>query len=38
MTAPNGKEGIKISSGFGSGAKVGIRTTKQTKRSFRILY
>lgn len=32
MTNPSGKNGIQISSGFGSGSKVGIRTTKQTKR------
>jgi hypothetical protein len=32
MTAPSGKNGIQISTGFGSGAKVGVKTTKQTKR------
>lgn len=32
MTAANGRDGIKISSGFGVGAKVGVKTTKTTKR------
>lgn len=32
MTGSDGRNGLKISSGFGSGAKVGLRTTKQTKR------
>lgn len=32
MTSPSGKNGLQISSGFGSNSKVGIRTTKQTKR------
>lgn len=32
MSAPSGKNGIQLSTGFGSGAKVGVKTTKQTKR------
>lgn len=32
MTAANGRDGIRISSGFGVGAKVGVKTTKTTKR------